>query len=69
MSGEVLERRFGGSAVRHEGQYHCLASTDGELCKNITSWFYLPRNSHLCLDHIHPHVAALARPPQGGEHD
>lgn len=56
MTGEVVERRYGGSAVRHDPEsqrYHCLASTVlHEPCKNLTRWFYIPSNSHLCLSHI-----------------
>lgn len=54
--GEVLERRYGGEAVRNApetGRYRCLATTAlDEPCKNITRWFYRPSNSHLCLSHI-----------------
>ncbi len=55
MVGQVVERRHHGSAVRHDDEtvYHCLARTVlGDPCKNLTRWFYLPRNSHLCLSHI-----------------
>lgn len=54
MTGEVIERRHEGRAVKHEGpqRYHCLARTVlGDPCKNLTLWFYIPRNSHLCGSH------------------
>lgn len=50
-NGDVVQRWFDGRAVRHwpeDQQYHCLAYP----CPNLTRWFYIPRNSHLCADCI-----------------
>lgn len=67
MSGEVIERRYGLRAVRHDPEtqrYHCLASTAlREPCKNTTRWFYMPSNSHLCLSHIRQREATLRNRP------
>lgn len=70
MTGEVAERRYNGHAVRHDGdqRYHCLARTVlGEPCRNLTRWFYLPRNSHLCLSHIRSREAEPSRPRGGSK--
>ena len=50
--GEILEYRYEGRAIRHyysdNRTYNCLAAP----CPNLTVWFYCPKHSHLCLDHM-----------------
>ena len=59
MVGDVVERRYDGRAVRHGTErFHCLAYP----CPNLTVWFYMPSNSHLCLEHIREREAAYVSP-------
>lgn len=59
--GDVIERAYEGRAVKNysrTGQrYRCLAYP----CPNITDWFYLPANSHLCPSCIEQRVATAIR--------
>lgn len=45
--GDVVARMHDGRAVQNHPvtqRYHCLAYP----CPNLTTWFYMPANSHLC---------------------
>jgi len=47
--GDIVGRKYDSRALQHHPVsqlYHCL----NYPCKNLTTWFYRPANSHLCDD-------------------